>query len=156
MTIAFVPLERVPAWLRENVSGRAFWRSLPLLILAGAPTAVVVHLWFFEYLPRWALAVWVPLLASLWMFLREPESVVVRFTASCPYSRAAAGVLRALDWVDRLRFEPLQQEARGLKSFSVGLADGSARGWRAWFAIARSLPLTAPFAWLAPRGPLTS
>jgi hypothetical protein len=144
--IAFVALERVPAWMRESLASPSPSRRALGVVVPLAPTALVAWLWFGHYLPAWTLVVWIPIAATLALAWKRDGALVLRYAASCAPSRVAASVVDALDWSGRVGLAPRADGRSGLSSLAVERAGRVQRGFRAWIALARELPLTAPLA----------
>lgn len=69
LLIAFLPLERIPGWLRAALWSGSRLRAAFALFVTVAPALLVLRILFF-YLPLWTLLLLVPLLWRLVQYLR--------------------------------------------------------------------------------------
>lgn len=150
--IAFLPLERIPAWW-----GGRFWARLPVVVIPMALVLYVVSL----YVPLLAAALALFLLT--WVLLaRLPRArLSVVFDGACGLCRRAAATLDGLDFARVLDFHDLRNwEATSaafpqldreacIRDMHTVSRRGEARaGYAAYQALAWRLPLTLPFAWI--------
>lgn len=140
MMIAFLPLERIPAWVREGLHGTFLpGRVLrPLLVILPALGTTWV---LFLVLPKWLL---IFLAVPVWGFLLSLSNrpkLTVQLPSSALTTRA---LVEALDWSGRLT---LRQAPGGQGELSVQREGGETlTGRAARVALLRNLPLTT---WLA-------
>ena len=142
LLIAFLPLERIPAWVgaRPRSPGRWLFRLGVFLL----PTALVLHVLFLYY-PAWFAAFLVPPAAALLLPLAAPRRLLLLYDGERPGPRLLAAAVDALDWSGRIELRPAGSgEWPGLRSATGeplrGLAAARALAWR--------LPLATPLAWL--------
>lgn len=69
LTLAFVPFERVPSWVSENLRSTSWFRRVLAVVAPLAPTVLIGWLWFAHYLPPWSACIAVVLLAWSWRAL---------------------------------------------------------------------------------------
>lgn len=77
LTLAFVPFEQVPGWVREGLRSRSWPRRVFALVAPLAPTLLIGWLWFAHYLPPWSAFLAVAMLAMLWRSLARASQVVL-------------------------------------------------------------------------------
>jgi predicted DCC family thiol-disulfide oxidoreductase YuxK len=150
--IAFLALERVPAWMAV----KPFLR----VPIAAIPTAAVLYV-FSLYFPLWTVVFLVPPIAALVIFLSSGLKVTVVFDGSCGMCKRSLAIVKALDWTNALDtmnlrdwdsvsscFPQLDEEACTRDMHSVDVTGTARAGFHAYQTIAWRLPLAAPLAWL--------
>jgi hypothetical protein len=138
---AFLPLERVPAWVRAHLRG---WRAPLVAALVLAPAVLIWNI-LASNLPVWALLVMFGLPAIAFALYTLPcLSVEIACDGSTRCRRALA-VLLALDWGQLLRVRDGASSARGLRVITAG--GTTLQGAEALFALGWRLP---PLVVLAP------
>lgn len=145
MLAAFVPLERVPAFLGRNIA-RGSW--LRRLVVGGALAALswTALALYFRFMPKWMLFLLLPLGLALFLGCVSRWKLEVAFDPASAAARRAVALLDALDWSGRLAFVP----DPGGPSFRARTATGRELvGRAAWRAALRRTPLGLPFSWLA-------
>jgi predicted DCC family thiol-disulfide oxidoreductase YuxK len=156
--IAFLALERIPAW----VVAKPAWRPL----VAAVPTTAVLYVFSF-YFPAWTIVFLVPPLAALVILFWPRSRISVVYDGSCGMCKRAVAVLKVFDWTNTLdimnlrdwsavaaRFPQLEETACIRDMHAVDLDGTTHAGYDAYQAIAWRLPLFAPFAWLMYLPPL--
>ncbi len=153
LTIAFVPLERVSAWVRAALRSRR-WRRRVLGVMAPlAPAALMSWMWFTHYLPAWSAAVFVPAAATVLLRFSRRRRMRVAFDPRRRRSRVLAAVAETLDWSQRFELQA-RSSAASIADASVWHVDAAGRTARLpALALLRQLPLLAPLAWLWPSRP---
>ena len=112
--VAFVELEKVPAFLRRNLLGG----PLPLRIvwtLAVLGASVGTALLYTRFMPRWFLLVLLPVAATAVSAWLRRDRLAVRFDPGDARARVRVAWLSAFDWAGRLRFEPKGGTPAGLE-----------------------------------------
>jgi hypothetical protein len=158
LTVAFLPLERVPEWIRESLRSTSWPRRVLGVVAPLAPALLVGWLWFGHYLPGWSATLLLPIAATLLLRLTRTTPVELGFEPHSRASRVAAELVSAFDWAGRFELKPRARGAAPGSSSLLTIEIDSVARAATVRRIARELPLTAPVArlWPAPRATRTA
>ncbi len=143
MLIAFIPLERVPAWFKAGLQSTSWVRKLAVCVSVLVPALGSTWV-LFLILPKWLLGFLVVPTWGLLLSLSKAPQLQVWLPAQALRARA---VLEALDWSGRLVLHESPATQAGLTVRRVDAPELVGREARV--AVLRNLPLTSLLAGLA-------